>query len=397
MAKYTIEFGKLCKSGFQPFDESWGTFIPEHKQELCDKIVRYYYFNEIGAETPERFRHYLNTQLELEMPTFNKLYESELWKLFPLYNVVMETTSTGAMTAKQISEAVGRKDAAILRTFGETLHHDSKDDDWTKFNQNVHGVTNTTGNLTGNHDETELINKDGTKVYEKTNDDEMNETANRTINVQTNSTEVVDDDTTGHTTGSETTNTTSQTWSSDTPQGRVTAAGLDIDSQYLTNYSHASENKNRNYSEDTKGTDDKTTTFEQTVKTDDDLVRKVTDDKLENYDEKTHETIDRVKNNKDTEDTTGWTDEDTDTDATTHYTSDKLSHDFKQSTGRDNSSDVNALSNSGSSEQSTENVQSVMGSSGISKVELLSEYRKSLINIDMMIIKAIGNNFMGVF
>lgn len=397
MSKYTTEFGNLIRTGFRPFDDTWCTFVEGHKKELCDKIIRYYWFNEIGAETPERFKHYLNEQLSREMPYFNRLYEAELWKLFPLCNTVLNTKTHGTLRASDIRDAITRRDLSRLAKFGESLHHDLKDDDWTKFDQNVHGVTNQTGNLTGNHDETEHISTSGTKDYIKNQDNNLDETANRDINTVTESKEVVDDDTTSHTTGNESRNTTSSHWSSDTPQGAVIQEGVAIDSKYLTNYSHDSENMSRNYSEDVTGTDDKTTDFNQTVKTDDDLTRNVKENNKETYDEDTTGTSDRSKNNKDTEDTTGWKDENTDTESTTHYTRDEISHDFKQNTTTENETNVDASSQSGQNEQESDNLVTVEGSTGVSRTRLLMDYRESIINIDEMIIKSLGINFMGVF
>lgn len=390
MAKYTMELGTLVRMDFPIFDDTWCTFVPEHRQELCDKIIRHYYFYEIGQETPERFAYYLNEQLALKMPFYNKLYESELWKLYPLCNIVLDTNVHGFVKSSDINDAVSRRDRSALQQFGESLHHDLKDNEWTKFDQNVHGVENQTGNLTGNHDETEHTDRN----YAKHQDNIMDETSQRDINEVTESKEVMDDDTTGHTTGSENRTTTGSHWSSDTPQGRVDTSGsLTIDNQYLTNYNHDSEQINRSYTEDTKGTDDRTTDFNKTVTTDDDLTRKVTEDNTETY----NETIDRTKNNKDVEDTTGWKDQNTDTDATTHRTLDTLSHDFRQNTTGDNSTDVESTSKSGMSEQGTDSNTHTEGTSGVSRVQLLNDYRQSIINIDEIIINDLAVNFMGVF
>lgn len=390
MAKYTMELGTLVRMDFPIFDDTWCTFVPEHRQELCDKIIRHYYFYEIGQETPERFAYYLNEQLALKMPFYNKLYESELWKLYPLCNIVLDTNVHGFVKSSDINDAVSRRDRSALQQFGESLHHDLKDNEWTKFDQNVHGVENQTGNLTGNHDETEHTDRN----YTKHQDNIMDETSQRDINEVTESKEVMDDDTTGHTTGSENRTTTGSHWSSDTPQGRVDTSGsLTIDNQYLTNYNHDSEQINRSYTEDTKGTDDRTTDFNKTVTTDDDLTRKVTEDNTETY----NETIDRTKNNKDVEDTTGWKDQNTDTDATTHRTLDTLSHDFRQNTTGDNSTDVESTSKSGMSEQGTDSNTHTEGTSGVSRVQLLNDYRQSIINIDEIIINDLAVNFMGVF
>ena len=47
MSRYTMELGKLVGSGYEIFDDSWTTFVEMHKKELCDKIIRHYFFYEI--------------------------------------------------------------------------------------------------------------------------------------------------------------------------------------------------------------------------------------------------------------------------------------------------------------------------------------------------------------
>lgn len=83
---YTPTLGDLEKAGMPIFNDWWTTFIPEHKAELEKKILHTYHFNQIGAETPDRFIYYLNSQLEKIMPYYNQLYESELIKINPLLN-----------------------------------------------------------------------------------------------------------------------------------------------------------------------------------------------------------------------------------------------------------------------------------------------------------------------
>lgn len=93
VSRYTMELGKLVGSGYEIFDDSWTTFVEMHKTELCDKIIRHYFFYEIGQETPDRFKHYLNEHLARIMPYYNQLYKSELLEIIPLYNHFLETNS----------------------------------------------------------------------------------------------------------------------------------------------------------------------------------------------------------------------------------------------------------------------------------------------------------------
>lgn len=394
MAKYTIELYKLVNSGYQIFDETWSTFVPEHKVELCNKIIRKYWFNEIGAETPDRFKHYINEQLAREMPYYNKLYESDLWSLFPLYNYIMESEGHTSTKNTALSNLVSRHDSSVLREMGESLYREANIDKWGTMDSTTHEVLGEVGNLTGDHTEKETIDTSGTKDYTKDQDNKLEEQSERDIKTVEESQEVIDDDTTGHTTQSETTNGTRRY--SDTPQGSVTTSGgLSIDAQYLTNYE--STNSSRNLTEDTKGTDDRTTNFNKTTTTDDDFNRTVTEDNKETYDEDTTTHSVRDKSNHDVEDTTHNKDTVTTVNQTTHDSQYDNSDEFKQNSEQANGSDVNAQSTSSQTDDSQKTSMKRQGTVGSSRVELLRQYRNSIINIDELIIRSLAENFMGVF
>lgn len=69
---YNLELNK-----YPIFDEAY-------REVLNKKIVDEYYFREIGVETPARFKHHLNHTMDMIMPYYNQLYESELLEIDPL-------------------------------------------------------------------------------------------------------------------------------------------------------------------------------------------------------------------------------------------------------------------------------------------------------------------------
>lgn len=102
MSKYTTEIRYICemKSGFDIdimdsktpdeiidasresiFNFEYPIYDEEHKPELEKKILKHYYTREIGAETFELWRLWLNARLNDIMPKFNKLYEAEAYIL----------------------------------------------------------------------------------------------------------------------------------------------------------------------------------------------------------------------------------------------------------------------------------------------------------------------------
>lgn len=100
MAKYTIELGRLIKSGFDIGLADYPIFDENHRTDLNNKIIQHYYHSEIGLETPALFKRYLNNKMREIMPYYNKMYESETLEFNPLdtFNKEINETYTGNNT-----------------------------------------------------------------------------------------------------------------------------------------------------------------------------------------------------------------------------------------------------------------------------------------------------------
>lgn len=87
--KERIEIGrkKLFDFDYPIFDESYRKVFETH-------FIRNFYMREIGVEVEELFKFNLETWLSINMPYFNKLFESELIKFDPLLNSEMNVTHT---------------------------------------------------------------------------------------------------------------------------------------------------------------------------------------------------------------------------------------------------------------------------------------------------------------
>lgn len=114
MSKYTTELRYICEKAYGLEESAGGEsvntiinssrvqyaifpsfpiFDENYRQILQAKILRHYYTQEIGEETVALWKLRLDTRLNEIMPYYNKLYESELLKFNPLYNV--DYTRTG--------------------------------------------------------------------------------------------------------------------------------------------------------------------------------------------------------------------------------------------------------------------------------------------------------------
>lgn len=401
MARYTITIERLVKSGYNIFDESWTTFERDHKAELCAKILRHYYFNEIGAETPDRFRFYLNAHLAEIMPYYNMLYETALNDLLPLYNQWLETTVEGKAVKKQQGIESGRTDRTNLQMM----------------------VNNLRQNVTGEADSLRDDNKVGSKKWDETDiiDVTENEKTNTNYSEKTSgATDTTADKTidfegkehTGRTehdekksesekdqTTRETTSTTNTTWSSDTPQGQIINNQFQIDSNYLTRYEHGSESttKSGELHETVAATE--TTDIEESID-------KSTKNQTQEHDvshtnttgSKKSDTIGtRDRTEKQVVDKAGHESyNDTDTDKQ-HSESKQDTLSFSETSTDDRTVDTSATATD-QTEDSTENITTITkGNVNITRSELIRKYRENYINIDAEIIKALSVNFMGIF
>jgi len=74
MSKYTISIKNLMKNNFDFGLTDYPIFDESYRDILNNNILYYYYEDEIGLETPELFKIYLNRTLNRIMPYYNNLY-----------------------------------------------------------------------------------------------------------------------------------------------------------------------------------------------------------------------------------------------------------------------------------------------------------------------------------
>lgn len=112
MSKYTTEVRYICETtagltdsvGFNSvdavldecvdkiFDFDYPIFDETYRRPLNKKILRNFYTREICAESVGLWKLYLQQRLNEIMPYYNKLYETDISKLNPYYNVDLTTT-----------------------------------------------------------------------------------------------------------------------------------------------------------------------------------------------------------------------------------------------------------------------------------------------------------------
>lgn len=75
MAKYTTTIASLIKNNFDFGLEDYPIFDENYRVHLNDMILKHYYMSEIGFETAELFKQYLNNKMNEIMPYYNTLYK----------------------------------------------------------------------------------------------------------------------------------------------------------------------------------------------------------------------------------------------------------------------------------------------------------------------------------
>ena len=112
MAKYTAELRTLIVNGYDIGLSDYPIYDESYRDILNQKIIDHYYFCEIGAETPGRFKLFINRTMREIMPYYNQLYASAALEINPLHNFdlteqtkrEMEGSNTGTVQSTGSSE-----------------------------------------------------------------------------------------------------------------------------------------------------------------------------------------------------------------------------------------------------------------------------------------------------
>lgn len=188
MSKYTTELRFICETeagleeskGFNDVDSIIEAAIPSifsfdfpifdesYRNVLETKILRHYYTREIGLETYGLWKLKLQTKLNEIMPYYNKLYETELLKYNPLYDVDLTTTNVGQKTGESVNinqTDETRENTSTSKSNDELLNTSasSSKTDGTRSVENEN-----TGASSGNSHSTTSGTKGTTDVYSDT-------------------------------------------------------------------------------------------------------------------------------------------------------------------------------------------------------------------------------------
>lgn len=239
MANYTVELRKVVESGINIFNFQYDFYGDDKKrQEFEASFIRHFYFREIGCESVDRFRWYLEDKMKTVFPYYNELFKAAQieYNILDNYNIreEYERTLEGVDKTNGVSSSVGRV----------------MDDQHTEVNETRNGESSVTSTGNGSRTDKEIIDTDTTANQEDTTATESSMNGSKTDK------ETIDNETTlsRAETGTDTQtgfkDTTEETKFLDTPQGLLTLEGAN----YLTNLTRkesAENSKNDVYKEGT--------------------------------------------------------------------------------------------------------------------------------------------------
>lgn len=140
MARYTITLQELVESGYKLDLDNYPIFDESYRSHLNQTIIDRFWFQEIGAETPDRFNFFLGRKMRQIMPRYNKYYEIEQEKFDPFLTTLIQQEDEHA------GDESGTENQS--NSYKETSKTDKKEGSTSSLTQNDNATTETTGNST---------------------------------------------------------------------------------------------------------------------------------------------------------------------------------------------------------------------------------------------------------
>lgn len=377
MADYTMEVRELVNLGYHFALDSYPIFDESYRPRLNEKILSHYWYYEIGQETPDRFNHYLRTRMGEIMPYYNQLYMSELIKFDPLASDYYEGGSAETRVHEAVQDMFGNTANNTTSTDTTTTSTDSS----STSNSN----TDTTGNETGTY------GKNGSRTREtigkRTEDlsEHITSDSTTTNNLKTTTHSDTEDEANQRHNSNKTTNFSDvpqagvTTTTTVAPDGTVTTETTGyLTTQTQENLSETTNN-NSTSTTDTEGTNTGTVEVDGTSDRTNDNTIDTTETAKELWKEYGNDGRNTTGNQK--QDTTTASLEKFDSVNNTNV----------------NFGEIRNQKTSASEQTGTKTKDYKKGRTGFSPATLIKEYRETLLNIDLLIIKELENLFMEVF
>lgn len=183
---------KIERGRVKLFDFDYPVFDVNYKKVFETHFIRKFYMREIGFETEGLFKFQLESWLLINMPYFNKLFESELIQYDPLVNSKMNITrnnkadktqsQTSATDGTNTSNSEQSNSGSLNEThFDRQLESETPDSRLTITSENGEGVIEYASRIVENSD-TDTKNSTSETTGNSTDTTNVQSTTNATIN-----------------------------------------------------------------------------------------------------------------------------------------------------------------------------------------------------------------------
>lgn len=171
MAHYTITIKTLINHNFDFGLQNYPIFNETYREILNNNILNYYYESEIGFETAELFKRYLNNTMQLIMPKYNEIYkaqETALENILGNVNLVETSNRKNQNNVNTTSNSLSRNKNLFQDTpqgkldFTE-LENQKWATNYTMNNSNIEDASQSNGN--NNEDFTRIIKGNNGNKY----------------------------------------------------------------------------------------------------------------------------------------------------------------------------------------------------------------------------------------
>jgi hypothetical protein len=168
------------------FNFDYPIFDEQYRKIFETHFIRQFYMREIGFETEERFLFELESWLNLHMPYYNKLFESELIEFDPLSNTKLDVTHNRQNDTNQSSTANGTSNNS-----GTSENQSNQTSD--NFNRQLES-NNPDSRLSITTNDGEGVIEYASQIEENTQNNKLNADGSTSVRSQTDDTQTVKND-----------------------------------------------------------------------------------------------------------------------------------------------------------------------------------------------------------
>lgn len=120
MADYTVEIRHLIADCFDFGLDNYPIFDESYRSHLNTAILMHFYFREIGCETAQMFKFFLNRKMSEIMPVYNGYYESAKKEYDPLSTISLTEVVDGTSENEKQNNSDSKNNTTTKGHYSDT-------------------------------------------------------------------------------------------------------------------------------------------------------------------------------------------------------------------------------------------------------------------------------------